>query len=210
MNQTDYWNSVADSRNFTTAFDEKIFSNYVSKNSKILDVECGYGRTLNELYHAGYKNLVGVDSSTGMLERGKREIPYLNFVQNDSDLPFDDNRFDAVLLFGVLCSVVNENAQRDLLNEIKRILKPEGVIYVNDFLINNDIKSILKYVNFIMKYDIYGVYELKDGGILRHHTNKYIKDLFADFYELEYGKTKFKTVSGNFSNGFYYIGKANT
>ena len=210
MNQTDYWNSVADSRNFTTAFDEKIFINYVSKNSKILDVGCGYGRTLNEMYHAGYKNLVGVDSSTGMLERGKREFPYLNFVQNDSDLPFDDNRFDAVLLVGVLCSVVNENAQRDLLNEIKRILKPEGVIYVNDFLINNDIKSILKYVKFIMRYDIYGVYELKDGGILRHHTNKYIKDLFADFYELEYGKTKFKTVSGNFSNGFYYIGKANT
>lgn len=210
MNQTDYWNSVANEKRFTTTFQENIFCKYVDKSAKILDVGCGYGRTLNELYHAGYKNLVGVDSSSGILERGKREIPYLNFVQNDSDLPFDDNRFDAVLLFGVLCSVVNENAQRDLLNEIKRILKPEGVIYVNDFLINNDIKSILKYVKFIMKYDIYGVYELKDGGILRHHTNKYIKDLFADFYELEYGKTKFKTVSGNFSNGFYYIGKANT
>ena len=194
MNQSDYWSSVADSRNFTTIFDEKVFRNYVSKNSKILDVGCGYGRTLNELYHAGYKNLVGVDSSAGMLERGKREFPYLNFVQNSTDLPVDDNQFDAVILFGVLCSVVNENAQRNLIDEIKRVLKPNGIIYVNDFLINNDIKSIFKYVKFMIKYNTYGVYKLKDGGILRHHTNQYIKDLFADFYELEYGKTKFKTV----------------
>ena len=101
---------------------------------------------------------------------------------------------DAVILFGVLCSVVNENAQRNLIDEIKRVLKPNGIIYVNDFLINNDIKSIFKYVKFMIKYNTYGVYKLKDGGILRHHTNQYIKDLFADFYELEYGKTKFKTV----------------
>lgn len=97
-----------------------------------------------------------------------------------------------------------------MIDEIKRVLKPNGIIYVNDFLINNDIKSIFKYVKFMIKYNTYGVYKLKDGGILRHHTNQYIKDLFADFYELEYGKTKFKTVSGNLSNGFYYIGKANT
>ena len=208
MNQSDYWSSVADSRNFTTIFDEKIFGNYVDKDSKILDVGCGYGRTLNELYNAGYQNLVGVDSSAGMLERGRREFPYLSFVQNDTDLPFDDDSFDAVILFGVLCSVVNENAQRNLIDEIRRVLKPNGIIYVNDFLINNDIKSAFKYAKFIMKYNTYGVFELKDGGILRHHTEKYIKDLLTNFEELEYRKTKFKTVSGNISNGFYYIGKA--
>ena len=59
-----------------------------------------------------------------------------------------------------------------------------------------------------MKYNTYGVFELKDGGILRHHTEKYIKDLLTNFEELEYRTTKFKTVSGNISNGFYYIGKA--
>ncbi len=51
MKQSDYWNSVADKRNFTTTFQKNKFCKYVDKNAKILDVGCGYGRTMNELYN---------------------------------------------------------------------------------------------------------------------------------------------------------------
>ncbi len=83
-----------------------------------------------------------------MLNRGKREFPYLQFVQSSESLPFDGNTFDAVILFGVLCSVVYEEAQIDLINEIKRVLKPDGIIYLNDFLINTSIHYKLRYKRF--------------------------------------------------------------
>ena len=50
MEQKEYWNSIADKKEFTTPFDLNEFSNYVKKDMKILDVGCGYGRTLSELY----------------------------------------------------------------------------------------------------------------------------------------------------------------
>lgn len=207
MNQKDYWNSVADNRNFTTTFQQDAFSKYVDKDAEILDVGCGYGRTMNELYHAGYKHLIGVDSACEMLNRGRKEYPYLNFLQNDTLLPFDDNRFDAVILFGVLTSVVDDASQNLLIKEIHRVLKTNGIIYVNDFLINNHFPYKLKYKKYVRKFHTYGIYQLDDGGILRHHDEKYILDLLSCFHTLAYEPVKFKTTGGNVSNGFYFIGE---
>lgn len=145
MEQRSYWNSVANDRDFTTEFNEKVFSQYVTKDAQILDVGCGYGRTLNELYQAGYKNLAGVDSSIGMLERGRREFPHLKLMQNDIGLPFENDSFDVVIIFGVLTSVVDNVSQKALIKEIYRVLKSNGIIYVNDFLINTSLIYKLKY-----------------------------------------------------------------
>lgn len=102
---------------------------------------------MNELYINGYENIVGADTAVEMLKRGKRQFPYLQFVKSSDKLPFDDNSFDAVILFGVLCSVVYDYAQISLINEIKRVLKPNGIIYVNDFLINTSISYKLRLTN---------------------------------------------------------------
>ena len=209
MKQSDYWNSVADKKNFTTTFQEKEFCKFVDKDAKILDVGCGYGRTMNELYSNGYKNIVGVDTAAEMLNRGKREFPYLQFVQSSDKLPFEDNTFDAVILFGVLCSVVYDDAQLGLINEIKRVLIPNGIIYVNDFLINTSISYKLRYEKFEKEFGEYGIFRLNDGGIQRHHREDYIIELLSSFDKLEYKKLKFKTINGNISNGFYFIGRVN-
>ena len=80
------------------------------------------------------KKIIGIDISEGMLAIGKEKIKKLNLEQNiellkgDSEtILFDDNSFDAVTVaFGV------RNFQ-DLelgLKEIKRVLKPEGMLVV--------------------------------------------------------------------------------
>lgn len=57
MEQKNYWNLVSNTKEFTTSFQTDIFCSYVNKDSVILDIGCGYGRTLNELYSLGYKHL---------------------------------------------------------------------------------------------------------------------------------------------------------
>ncbi len=66
---------MADNKNFTTPFQFDIFSNYIQKNQSILDIGCGYGRTLHELSERGFTELYGIDFSQNMITRGKKTIP---------------------------------------------------------------------------------------------------------------------------------------
>ena len=209
-NQQEYWNSVAETKNFPTPFQIELFSEYVEKRGRILDVGCGYGRVLNELHEAGFKELYGVDFSSGMIARGKRLYPELNLAVNeDEKLPFADNSFDAVLLIAVLTCVVRDEEQRKMLNEIKRVLKDDGILYVNDFLLNNDDRNIERYENFSEKYGAYGVFELPEGAVVRHYTKEYLKDSLSDFEEIVFEEVVYTTMNGNRSNGCYFMGKFN-
>ncbi|MDE6318747.1 MAG: class I SAM-dependent methyltransferase, partial [Lachnospiraceae bacterium] len=143
MKQNEYWNSVSEKKEFTTPFQVEAFSKYVSKDSCILDVGCGYGRTLDELYHYGYHNLIGIDFSSGMIERGKQQFPYLDLrVKEDAKIALPDASVDAVILFAVLTCIRTNEEQEQLLSEIRRVLKPHGILYVNDFLLNTDERKL--------------------------------------------------------------------
>ena len=204
--QKEYWNKVADVKEFPTPFKIEEFNKYVLKEEKVLDVGCGYGRTLNELYKQGFKNLTGIDYSKEMIKRGLKLYPYLNILENNGDyIPFPDNKFDSVILISVLTSNYNDEEQENLISEINRVLKNEGILYMADFLINNDKRNLDRYKLYKNKYGIYGVFELPEGAILRHHTKKHIMKLTKHFNGLLYKELKYKTMNGHISNGFYYI-----
>ncbi len=99
--------------------------------------------------------------------------------------------------------------QEQLLSEIKRILKPQGILYVNDFLLNTDERNLTRYAKYKETYGIYGVFELPEGAVCRHHDETWIKQLLKDFSEQEYSHLTFTTMNGNKSNGFYFIGRLN-
>ena len=126
-NQKDYWNKVAADKKFSTPFQIKLFSEVVSKEARILDVGCGYGRILNGLYFEGFKNIYGIDFSNNMIERGRAQFPYLNLkVQESSKIPYEDNSFDSIILFAVLTCIIEDLSQTQLLKEIKRVLSQEA------------------------------------------------------------------------------------
>ena len=75
MEQRKYWDSVSEQKEFTLPLQADRLACYVGKDGRILDVGCGYVRTLGELYELGYRNLVSIDFSPGMIERGKRQFP---------------------------------------------------------------------------------------------------------------------------------------
>lgn len=208
MKQKEYWNSVSSKKEFTTPFQAAEFSKYVKKDSCILDVGCGYGRTLDELYQNGYRNLTGIDFSGGMIERGKRQFPYLDLrVKEDAEIALPDASIDAVILFAVLTCIRTNAEQEQLLSEIQRVLKPRGILYVNDFLLNTDERNLARYEKFRNSSDAYGVFELPEGAVCRHHDERWIRQLLKDFSERAYERLTFTTMNGHTSNGFYFIGE---
>lgn len=210
MKQEEYWNGVSDKKEFTTPFQAEEFSKYVNRDSCILDVGCGYGRTLDELYHNSYRNLIGIDFSSGMIERGKQQFPYLDLrVKEDTNIALPDASVDAVILFAVLTCIRTNEEQEQLLSEIQRVLRPQGILYVNDFLLNTDDRNLSRYEKFKDTYGTYGVFELPEGAVCRHHDEVWIKQLLKDFSERKYEHLIFTTMNGHKSNGFYFIGTLN-
>lgn len=63
---------------------------------------------------------------------------------------------------------MKQEEQEQLLSEIKRVLKPQGILYVNDFLLNTDESNLLRYEKYKEAYGVYGVFELPDGEVCRH------------------------------------------
>lgn len=207
-NQREYWNRIAGEKEFTTFLDVNLFTEFADKNDRILDFGCGYGRTLNQIYNLDYRNLIGYDFASEMIKRGKISYPHLDLrvsTNNKTDLP--SNSVDVVLLFAVLTCIIDNDKQRAIIDEIKRVLKPDGYIYINDFLINSDKRNIQRYERFKDKYGNYGVFELPEGAVLRHYDERYIQILMKDFRQHNYKKITFKTMNGNISNGFVFVGQ---
>ena len=203
-----YWDKVAEKKEFSIPFKEELFQKYVSKEEKILDIGCGYGRVLNELYNYEYKNLTGVDFSQGMINRGLRQYPYLNLRKNDGKkLPFPDNTFHAVILIAVLTCISQSEKQWELISEILRIMKIRGVLYVHDCMLNYDNRNVERYERYQEKYGEYGIFELSEGAIVRHHTREYIISITKGFDLLLFEEGIHTTMNGNKTNGFCYIGK---
>jgi ubiquinone/menaquinone biosynthesis C-methylase UbiE len=97
--------------------------------------------------------------------------------------------------------------QKNLISEISRVLKKGGILYINDYSLNDDPRNLKRYEKYKNKYGIYGVFELPEGAVLRHHSSEYISNLTKDYQELIFEKTIYDTMNGNKSNGFYYMGK---
>jgi ubiquinone/menaquinone biosynthesis C-methylase UbiE len=174
----------------------------------MLDYGCGYGRTLAELSEAGYQNLVGVDFSEAMLDRARVEVANASLVRNDGHtLPFQNNCFDAVLLFAVLTCIPDSNEQRLLLAEVKRVLSPGGLLYVSDVLVNNDARNRKRYERDAERFNCYGVFELPEGVVVRHHEMEWIEDIVRPFEQLEYEAFTVTTMNGNASAAFQYLGR---
>lgn len=206
--QERYWDSVAETKEFPTPFQMGLFKEHVATHMRILDVGCGYGRTLNELYQNGFMNCTGIDFSQGMIDRGSRIHPHLHLMKNEtSTLPFQDNSFDAVLLIAVLTCIAGTGDQEALVSEIVRVLKDGGIIYINDYLVNSDERNVRRYEEFSAVHGEYGIFELPEGAVLRHHTREHITRLLKDFTTLAYEGVTYTTMNGNTSKGFYYLGK---
>lgn len=105
--------------------------------SRILDVATGTGDLAIAALDTGADEVVGVDIAERMLEVGRRKVEALGLQERVTlrygdalKLPFSDRQFDAALVaFGVR----NFEDLRAGLGEIRRVLRPGGLLVVLEF-----------------------------------------------------------------------------
>lgn len=209
FSQISYWDRVAHEKHFSHPLRVDWLARYLKNpEAKIVDYGCGYGRTLAELSQAGYEHAVGTDFSEAMLRRARREVSDSMLVRNDgSDLPFKSESIDAVLLLAVLTCIPDDNNQRLVLSEVKRILRSGGLLYISDLLLNEDQRNRERYERDVERYECYGVFDLPEGVVVRHHRKEWIEELTRAFAPLEYEPFTVTTMNGNASSAFQYLGR---
>lgn len=152
--------------------------------------------------------IFGADFSEAMLARARDEVPVATLVRNDGlSLPFKSGSFELVLLFAVLTCNPDGNDQQVLLTEVERVLRPGGVIYLSDLLINDDQRNRDRYQQYAASYGCYGVFALPEGAVVRHHKKEWIEELTNPLGQLEYEPFTVTTMNGNASAAFQYLGR---
>jgi len=206
--QVAYWDRVAWQKEFTIPLDREGVLSHLDPAGKVLDLGCGYGRLMTELQSMGFADMVGVDISSELVRRGRGLHPDLDLRRIESPtLPFADGSFRAVVMVAVLTCIPGDRAQRDMVAEIHRVLAPGGVFHLADFLLNGDERNQERYRAFADKYDAFGVFELPEGAVLRHHGREWLADLLADFEELQATMKSVTTMNGHQSNSISYFGR---
>lgn len=115
---------------------------------RILDVGCGDGNVLRDLerYGAEARRLAGVDLLTSRVASAVERSPEMAFaLASGTSLPFADGAFDAVLLFTVLSSVLDDASRRAIGQEALRVIRPGGSIVLYDFVwnpLNRDVRGL--------------------------------------------------------------------
>jgi hypothetical protein len=92
------------------------------------------------------------------------------------------------------------------LTEIERILRPGGLLYISDLLISDDSRNRERYEHYADDYQCYGVFELPEGVVVRHHRKQWIEELTCSFQQLKNEPFTVTTMNGNQSSAFQYLG----
>ncbi len=102
-------------------------SRHMPSGAKVLDAGAGTGLVGVALARMGYRDLVAMDLSQGMLEESRKKDVYREYYQMvmGEPLEFADGCFDAIISVGVM--TVGHAPARSL-DELVRVTRPEGHI----------------------------------------------------------------------------------
>jgi len=146
------YNSIADdfsrTREKTWEEIEFLFRDYLKAGDKILDLGCGNGRYF-PLFKEKKVEYFGIDFSEKIIEIAINKYPEANFQRRDGlNLPFPKNFFDKIYSIATLHHIPSEELRIQFLKEIKRALKPKGLLILTVWKFHQfkEIHLLLKYI----------------------------------------------------------------
>lgn len=203
--QSGYWDRSA-GKTFTHPLNEDFLA-ALRPGDRILDYGCGYGRSLAQLAGLGFTNSVGVDFSREMIVRGRREQPGLDLRPIECPtLDEPDGSFDAAMLLAVLTCIVGDDDQVAVLREIRRLLRPGGVLFISDMPLQEDQRNRARYAESVA-HGPYGTFDTGDGGVVRHHGDDHIQGWLKDFTPISIKRIDLTTMHGNPATGVQLVAR---
>ena len=153
----------------------------IPNNSSILDLGCGNGRVIEFLYKHYLSNnfrYIGIDNSEKLLEQALKLHPKEIFLPGDQlSLPIEDNQTDIILNIAAFHHIPSRNLRLQALLEMKRILKPSGVLIISvwnlfqrKYWLEN-LKAWLKFLTSFGNYapnDLFIPWKNNQGEVLSH------------------------------------------
>ena len=146
----------------------------IEKTEKIVDLGCGYGNLLRGIRKKySKKNLAGIDISPKRVRFVKNKIPEGKIFCGDvCKTKLKNNSFDLVISTQV---IEHLESDREIANEIFRITKKEGYVYVT---------SVIKKPWAIYKYRNKGKFVLDPTHEKEYKNEKEFLDLFKKKFKL--------------------------
>ena len=132
----------------------------VKKNDKVLDVACGNGWFLSELFERKQIQGYGIDISPKMIEIAKGKYPSINFQVGSSDkLEYKENFFDIIT---VNAAFHHFPEPEKFIMEAQKCLKTNGKIYITEIYVPPIIRHVFNLFMPISKNGDYKLYAPKE------------------------------------------------
>lgn len=166
---------------------QRVAKVFEQKNyKKILDLGCGTGRHSLFLAKKGFSIYATDLSSTGIdVARGKAKSSNLNniyFKQHDmKSIPFTNSFFDAVICTWTIYHGTSDDIRKTI-NEICRVLKPNGMV-ITDFLSISD--STYGSGKETERNTFLGAKDKEEDVPHHYSTKEELVQLFSGFRELK-------------------------
>jgi SAM-dependent methyltransferase len=156
---------------------------HVAKDASILDAGVGTGLLGACLYQYGYRHLVGIDLSEGMLAQARRKNIYqaLHRMVLGEPLDFAAGEFDATICAGVFTP---GHAPASALEELIRVTRPGGLIL---FTIRPDYYQESAFRDLLPSLERAGRLRLVDNGVRYQAAPKAEPDLILQVWVYEIG-----------------------
>lgn len=195
-----------DKLKFTTLLPNELDLDLINGyDSNILDLGCGYGRTLEYFYNKGFKNLTGVDVSQCLINKAKENCPSAKYIVKDMEEIYLNEKFDLVLLMAVIEYIKTDNDQKKFFEKVYHLLNNNGYVFLETFTID----FRLNWKNYLHGFITTGHFGrfVNSADIHCHHQSiSFLIGMVSRHFEIvKCEKNSFITWSNNLCNGYTLI-----